>query len=215
MTAAGAGEPDRPDKGSQSFTGPLRCTVPSGLRVNGTPGGVHPEILFVPVSVSWRLCGIKSQASKINSSNNFTFSRYHLFSSFNTYNTLGPHLPCGLQRKSPLGNTTKFLTSCMRQGGQAAGSLQSEILFFLSQWAEFAQDVENLPDFLATNQLILMCLFLRTEAEVLAGFQKSFQLLDCTDLQATESRPKPTQASPGTCALTQAAKAMNLNGLFQ
>lgn len=83
----------------------------------------------------------------------------------------------------------------MRQGGQAAGSLQSEILFFFSQWAEFAQDMENLPDFLATNQLILMCLFLRTEAEGLAGFQKSFQLLDCTDLQATESRPKPTQAS--------------------
>lgn len=54
MTAAGA------DKGSRAFTGPLRCTISSGLHVYGTPRSVHPDILFIPVSVSWRMCAMKS-----------------------------------------------------------------------------------------------------------------------------------------------------------
>lgn len=54
---------------------------------------------------------------------NLTFSGYNLLSHFNSYNTLGLHLPCSLQKKSPLGNTAKFLISSMRHGGQAVGSL--------------------------------------------------------------------------------------------
>lgn len=83
---------------------------------------------------------MRSLASKIIFSNNFTFSRRDFFSSFNPYSTFALHLSCGLQKQFPLGNTTKFLTSSMRQGGQAVGSLQSEILL-LSQQAEFAQDM--------------------------------------------------------------------------
>ena len=47
-------------------------------------------------SLSWRVDSMKNQASKIIFSN-FTFSRYKLFSSFNSYSTLGLRLPCSLQ----------------------------------------------------------------------------------------------------------------------
>jgi len=45
------------------------------------------------------------------------------------------------KKKSPLGNTTKFPIARRRQGGRAVGNLQSEILLFLSQQAEFTKDI--------------------------------------------------------------------------
>lgn len=100
------------------------------------------------------------QASKTNSSNNFTFSRYDLFSSFNTYNTLGLHLPRGLQRKSPLGiPQNSRLRARDREGRRRAARNLKFSFSSPSEWAEFAQDIENLPDFLATNQLILKSVF--------------------------------------------------------
>ena len=66
------------------------------------------------------------------------------------------------------------------------------------------------------SAVFCICLFLSTEAEVLDSFQKKCsELLDYTDLQATESRAEPREVGQGTCVLTQAPKAMKLDVLFQ
>ena len=75
-------------------------TQGSNSNLQGFP---HQQVDSLPPnhmgSLSWRVDSIKNQTSKIIFSN-FTFSRYKLSSSFNTYSILGLRLPCSLQKIS-------------------------------------------------------------------------------------------------------------------
>ena len=101
-------------------------------------------------------------------------------------------------KKSPLGNTTKFLTSSRRQGGWAVGGGQSEILFFLSQWAEFAQDTQNLLDFLLQISRFLYLSFSLNRGTSVCWFsKKSFQ--SPSTIQ-TRRQQTAGQSAQGACA---------------
>lgn len=151
------------------------------------------------------MCGLKNQASKIIFSNNFTFSRYELFSCFNTYNTLlGIYLPCGLQKNLHWGiPQNSWLQAWAREAGQLA-DCNLKFLFSPSG-LNLLKICKTFLTFYYRSADFYICLSLGTEAAVFAGFQKGFQ----SYLTIQTSR----QQKAG--ALTQVAKAMNLNGLFQ
>lgn len=159
------------------------------------------------------MCGMKSQASKIIFSNNFTFSRYDLFSSFNTCNTLGLHLSCGLWKTFHW--EYHKIPDFKHETGRA-GSWQPEfwnslfplpVSWICSRYVKPSQ-------LLATNQLISISVFFSKQKCELA-FKKVFWVTWPYRPPGNRKQAKPTQASQGTCDLTQMAKAMNLIGLFQ